>query len=113
MDEINFIKDPIQTSGLNQCHELQKSIILQDSESSIHFETYNSLKNHRQLPDEAALSYKGSSKSNINGSDDIDLEQIEEYKQAEIEALSSFVEKRNLEISIINDKYDHQVKMLE
>jgi hypothetical protein len=46
-------------------------------------------------------------------SSDIDLEHNEEYKQAEMLAISSFVDKKNLELSQVNDKYSLQVKQLE
>jgi hypothetical protein len=44
------------------------------------------------------------------GSDDIDIEHNEEFKQAELLAISSFLDKKNSEISSINDKYSYQVK---
>lgn len=54
------------------------------------------------------FSYESNSKSNNVGdnSDDIEIEHNEEFKQAELSVISSFVEKRNLELSILNEKYD-------
>lgn len=48
-----------------------------------------------------------------SSSSDLEMEQNEEFKQEEMRAIEKFVEKRKLEVSLINDKYEGQVKQLE
>ena len=85
-----------------------------ETDSAKTFSQAQSSSNQQKLfsDDGEAYSYK-SSKSNQNVSSDIDLEHNEEYKQAEMLAISSFVDKKNLELSQVNDKYSLQVKQLE
>lgn len=45
-----------------------------------------------------------------SSSSDLEMEQSEEFKAEEMRAIEKFVEKRKLEVSLINDKYEGQVK---
>jgi hypothetical protein len=63
--------------------------------------------------DGEVISFKGSSKSQQMCSDDIEFENNDEFKLAEIQAIGSFVEKRNLELSAINDKFEQKLQTLK
>lgn len=115
MDEINFISDPfIQVRHLNQSHEIQTSIILSENNSKLSDVLSGNQDTFKLRTDEEMISLKGSSKSNQMCSDDIDLAvHHDEYKLAESLAISSFEEKKSLELSAINDKYEVQMSKLK
>ena len=116
-DDISYIKDSPQANKqffLPSQGKLYKSIIITGDNSSSS-QNVNTEGNKQQDDSSSAYSLiNEEQKTNGNGStSNLSFENTEQFRQAELKVIERFVEKRTIETSAINEKYQNQISQLE